>query len=119
MLMSANREDQNRAQRIRDAQIKARDPGVSKIKGYDWGKHAKRAQQIKKAHEKPFLVDLFDLMPPRWKGALAGVLLGLVPLIAAQIFLQGEWKLLGLLPLMIFGVVGFVIGKATQHESPR
>jgi hypothetical protein len=117
--MSNYRNDQDRAQRIRDAQIKARDPGVSKIKGYDWGKHAKRVQAIKKANEKPFLVDLYDLLPSRWKGALIGVVLGLIPLIAAQIFLEGEWKLLGLLPLMIFGVVGFVIGKTTQNELPR
>jgi hypothetical protein len=117
--MSNYRDDRDRAQRLSDAQIKARDPGVSKIKGYDWSKHAKRAQEIKKANEKPFLVDLYNLLPSRWKGALIGVVLGLIPLIAAQFFLEGEWKLLGLLPLMIFGVVGFVIGKTTQDELPR
>ncbi len=113
------REEPERAQRIRDAQIRARDPGASKIKGYDWDKHAKRAQQIKKNNQKPLLVELVNLLPTRWKGALVRVALGLIALIAAQIFLQGDWKILGLLPLIIFGVVGFVVGKSTQDEPQR
>lgn len=117
--MSSNREEQERAQRLRDAQLRQRDPGTSKIKGYDWAKHGKRAAQIKKSRQKPLIVEIADLLPPRWKGAVIGVLLGLIPLIAAQIFLQGEWKILGLLPIVIFGVVGFILGKTTQDEIPR
>jgi hypothetical protein len=117
--MSSNREDQERAQRIQDAQIRARDPGASKIKGYDWEKHGKRAQQIKKNNQKPLIVEFFDLMPSRWKGALVGLVLGFIPLIAAFIFLEGEWKVIGVLALLIFGVVGFIIGATTSDEIPR
>ncbi|MFN8372613.1 MAG: hypothetical protein U0694_07015 [Anaerolineae bacterium] len=117
--MSSNRQEQERIQRLRDAQIRARDPGTSKIKGYDWAKHGKRAAEIKKSRQKPLLLEVLDIMPPRWKGAAMGVALGLIPLIAAQIFLQGDWKILGLLPILVFGIVGFVIGKTTQDEIPH
>jgi hypothetical protein len=111
--------ERERARRILEQQLKARDPGVSKIKGYDWDKHAKRSKQIQKSRQKPLLVDLYDVLPRRWKGALWGGIVGLLPLIAGLIFLTGHWQVLGLLGLMICGVVGFVIGKVTQDEIRR
>lgn len=108
-----------RAQRILEQQLKARDPGPSKIKGYDWSKHAKRSQQVYKSRQKPLLVDLFDILPPRWKGAAVGLAIGLAPLIAGLVFLSGEWRIIGLLGLVICGVVGFVIGKVTQDDLKK
>ncbi|MBZ0279889.1 MAG: hypothetical protein K8L97_04055 [Anaerolineae bacterium] len=108
-----------RAQRIRDAQLSARSPGESKIKGYDWSKHAQRAQKIqRKRQEKPLLIDLYEMLPSRWKGLLVGLGIGLLPLLAAQIFLQGEWKILGWVGLLICAIIAYVIGAATQDESP-
>ena len=109
-------DDAERARRIRDAQLSQRDPGVSKIKGYDWSKHAKRGKQIQKSRQKPLLADLFDLLPPRWKGAVMGVAVGFVPLIAAQIFLRGDWVILGLAGLLVCAIIGFVVGAATANE---
>lgn len=114
--LNKNEAERARAQRILDQQLKARDPGVSKIKGYDWSKHAKRSQQVYKSRQKPLLVDLFDILPRRWKGALVGVAIGLLPLVAGLVFLSGEWQILGLLGLLICGVVGFVIGRVTQDD---
>ena len=114
--LNKNEAERARAQRILDQQLKARDPGVSKIKGYDWSKHAKRSQQVNKSRQKPLLVDLFDILPRRWKGALIGTTIGLLPLIAGLTLLTGEWQILGLLGLIICSVVGFVIGKVTQDD---
>lgn len=113
----AERDDRERAQRILDQQLKTRDPGTSKIKGYDWAKHAQRGQQIKKKKTKPLLLDLFDVLPTRWKGAFRGVVIGLLPLIAAQVFLTGDWKILGLLGLLVCAVVGYVIGKVLTAKD--
>lgn len=109
-------DDAERARRIRDSQLSQRDPGVSKIKGYDWSKHAQRGKQIQKSRQKPLLADLFDLLPPRWKGAVVGIGVGLVPLIAAQIFLRGEWVILGLVGLLLCVIIGFVVGASTANE---
>ena len=118
-MVKHNTDDSERARRIRDAQLSARDPGVSKIKGYDWSQHAKRGKTIQKSRQKPFLVDLFDIMPPRWKGAVSGAAVGLIPLIGAQIFLTGEWVILGLVGLLVCGIIGFVIGAAMQNDPDK
>jgi hypothetical protein len=112
-------DERTRAQRIRDAQIAARDPGVSKIKGYDWSKHAKRSQQIQYKRQKPLLLDLFDILPPRWKGAVVGLGVGILPLLAGLIFLNGDWKILGVVGLLICLIIGFVVGAATQDERQK
>ncbi len=116
--MSSNKE-RERIQRLRDAQINQRNPGESKIRGYDWAAHAKRGQQIKKKTQKPLLVDLYQVLPSRWKGALVGFAVGLVPLLAGQIFLEGDWKLLGLVGMLVCLIVGFVIGAATTYETVK
>ena len=117
-MMSSNKE-RERIQRLRDAQINQRNPGESKIRGYDWSAHAKRGQQIKKKTQKPLLADLYAVLPSRWKGALAGFAVGLVPLLAGQIFLEGDWKLLGLVGMLVCLIVGFVIGAATTYETAK
>jgi hypothetical protein len=114
-----NTDDAEQARRIRDAQLSQRDPGLSKIKGYDWSQHAKRGKAIQKSRQKPFLADLFDMMPPRWKGVVIGVAIGLIPVIAAQIFLRGEWAILGLVGLLVCSIIGFVVGAATQNDPDK
>ncbi|MBZ0279048.1 MAG: hypothetical protein K8I60_23080 [Anaerolineae bacterium] len=118
--MSSNKErERQRIQRIRDAQLNQRNPGDSKIPGYDWSAHARRGKEIKKKTEKPLPVELYQLLPSRWKGALSGFLVGLIPLIAGQIFLEGDWKLLGLVGMLVCLIVGFVIGAATTYQDAK
>jgi hypothetical protein len=114
-----NADDAERARKIRDAQLSARDPGVSKIKGYDWSQHAKRGTTIHKSRQKPLLADLFDILPPRWKGAVIGIAIGLIPLVAARIWLTGEWVILGLVGLLVCTIIGFVVGAATQTDPEK
>jgi hypothetical protein len=106
--------EEERIRRLRDAQIRARDPGPSKIKGYDWSAHARRGAQIKKKRQRTLLVDLFDALPARWKGVAGGFVFGLIFMVAAQVFLTGEWRLLGLVGLLISMVVGYIVGTSVQ-----
>jgi len=116
-----DKNERERLQRIRDAQITARDPGPSKIRGYDWEAHARRGRMInqkRREERKPLLIDLFYLMPGRWKGAVIGCAIGLIVILAAEIFLTDEWVLLGVAGLIVCGVVGFVLGATLQEKRP-
>lgn len=50
-----SQDEREHLQRQRDRQLAARDPGSSKIRGYDWAKHTEKARQHK---PKPFFQDL-------------------------------------------------------------
>jgi hypothetical protein len=113
-------EERERLQRLRDAQIAARDPGPSKIPGYDWQQHIRRGQQIKakrQSERKPLLVELFLILPGRWRGAVYGVLVGLIPAIPARLFLSDEMALLAVVPLIICGIVGYVLGAVMEPDK--
>ena len=109
--------DEERIQRIRRSQINTRDPGISKIKGYDWSSHAKRGAQIKKKKQRPLVVDLFDALPPRWKGLVGGAGFGLIFVVAAQVFLTGDWRILGVAGLLVAMIVGYVVGTSMQNTQ--
>jgi hypothetical protein len=112
--------ERERLQRLRDAQVKARDPGPSKIRNYDWQKHAARGKQIqakRQAGQRPFLLELFALMPKRYQGAAVGVAIGLIPAIAGRLLLSGEWVLLAVVPLMVFGMIGYGIGLSLEPDK--
>jgi hypothetical protein len=113
--------ERERLQRLRDQQITARDPGPSKIRGYDWQKHAQRGQEIKakrKAEQKPLLIELFMILPKRWQGAMIGVSVGALPAIAARLLLSGEWVLVAVIPPIVFGIIGYASGLSLEPDKP-
>lgn len=109
--------EQDRLQKLREEQLRARDPGVSKIKGYDWSNHAKRTKVIQKSRQKPLLLELYDVLPGRWKGALNGFLFGVVIAIILVLVLPADWDFLALVPLLIASVVGFVLGSVIAKQN--
>ncbi len=118
--MSSDKTERERLQRIRDAQITSRDPGPSKIPGYDWRQHARRGQEIKAKHkseQKPLLIDLFKMLPKRWQGAAIGTLVGAIPAIAAILLLSDKMALLAVVPLILFGVIGYGSGLAIEPKK--
>ncbi len=106
----SNRKEQDRLQRLREDQIRARDPGASKIRHYDWSKHSQRSKEIKKKTQKPLVVDLYQSLPGRWKGTLNGLVVALFPTLVLYFFLEGDWRILAAVPLLFGGIIGFVIG---------
>lgn len=112
--------ERDRLQRIREQQIKARDPGKSKIPGYDWQQHAARGRAInasrRKKAERPWVVRTYELLPGRLKGAVIGLWVGAFPAIAGLILLSGEWKMLAIIPPMVFAVLGYLIGMMMEPD---
>jgi hypothetical protein len=103
--------DKEHARRIREAQLRARDPGDSKIPGYDWAKHSAKPRPKRP----PLLVEMFTLLPHRWRGLIFGMVFGgIVGLIMRLLLLNDELAILALVPVLICGIVGFVIGAVMQ-----
>lgn len=116
--MPAQETEKQRVERLKKQQIAARNPGTSKIRGYDWDKHNQKAARVKKKQqETPLLVEFWDLVPERWRGALYGLLFGLV--IGAFLFivvLGDDLKLLAAVPLILGGIIGYIVGKSTETK---
>jgi hypothetical protein len=109
MTMNDEEKERERARRIREGQIRARDPGPSKIRHYDWSKHKKPPKK-----GEPLLVETFHLLPNRYRGAAVGVLIGLILGILLKLLLPAQLALLALLPIIICGIVGWVLGKLLE-----
>jgi hypothetical protein len=107
--MSNEEQERLRAQRIRESQIKARDPGPSKIRHYDWSKHKKPPPK-----QEPLLVETWHLLPSRFRGVAIGVLIGLVFAVILKLVLPANLALLAILPILICGMMGWVLGKLLE-----
>lgn len=106
-------ESEERLKRLRDAQIASRDPGNSKIRHYDWGKHAAKPQPKKRF----FLLNEWYYLPTRIKGSLLGMLFGvLLAFILRLTVLNSDTELLMIVPILICFIVGFVLGAMFQEK---
>jgi hypothetical protein len=111
--MSDEQKEKARLKRLRDDQIKSRDPGVSKIRHFDWGTTGRKSITKK---PKPFLAELWEILPGRWKGAIYGSIFGLVLGLILLIILPNELDILAAIPILLGFIVGMVIGKTVQYE---
>ncbi len=107
--MNNEERERERIRRIQERQIRARDPGPSKITHYDWSKHRKPVPK-----SEPFLVETYYLLPRRLRGALIGVLIGLVLGIVLRLVLPPGAAPLAIVPVLICGIVGWVLGKTVE-----
>ena len=101
--------ESERTERIREAQIRDRNPGRSR-NAYEVvrKKNAPKAQQP----AKPLWSELLNLPPGGVRDIAVGVGYGLIPAALAVIFLPGLFKLVAVLALMIAGGTGYMLGKA-------
>lgn len=116
MPLSPEEQERQRVARLRQQQIGTRDPGPSKIRGYDWSKAADRTKKIQKQKQRPLIVELFEVLPSRWRGGVYGCLLSIIPTLVIAGMTQGDFRVLALLPPLIFGIGGFVVGSLFQEK---
>jgi hypothetical protein len=109
MTMNSEERERERIRRLRDSQVTARDPGPSKIRHYDWSKHRKPVPK-----SEPFLIETYHLLPGRGRSAVIGVGIGLVFGILLRLLLPAHLALLAIVPVIICGVVGWVLGKTLE-----
>lgn len=116
--MPNNSDEQNRSQQIHDDRLSARNRPSSLSKRNASTKQAKRVEEKKFLNQKPLLVEFFNVLPRAWKGLVIGIFVGMIPLVALFV-LRPEWNIFGLLSLVLFGTLGFIIGKMTQRKLVR
>jgi len=109
-------EQQRRLERLCAAQLASRDPGDSKIPGYDWRKHAAKKQPKRR----PFPLNEWYALPPRMKDLLRGLAFGfLLAFILRLTVLTAEYELLMIVPIFISMVVGFIVGSMFEDKPIR
>lgn len=111
--------DKEKLRRIREAQISARNPGDSKIKGYNWDKHYGKKKQIeakrKTESERALIIVLWKELPARWKGFCYGFILGTLAGLPA-LLLPTEWRLLVVVPQLVGAIIGMIVGQSTENR---
>ncbi len=115
----SQQKDKAEIERLRRKQLNQRDPGESKIRGYDWSKHDKRSKEVRARNKKPLLVEVIEALPGRWRGMFNGLLfMGVLSAFLAIVVLPSDWDFLVLIPLLMGAAVGFIVGKATETGLP-
>lgn len=107
--MNDEERERQRVARLRQSQIRSRDPGPSKIRHYDWSKQ-------KPKQRKPLLNEIFGVFPTRIRGLAFGLLVGIILAIIVQI-VAPDWVILGVLLMLVATVVGYILGVVVQSQE--
>ncbi|HET7009483.1 MAG TPA: hypothetical protein VFI11_01805 [Anaerolineales bacterium] len=100
-------QDSERFRRIRDQQLRARDP-LTKQRRMD-GEIAQKRRRMQQSFS---LITMWRDIPHRWRNGLVGILIGLAVLLIAPSVIEGSWGLcLGGIAVPFAGLVGFLIGR--------
>ena len=100
-------QDQERLRRLRDQQLRARDP-LSKQRRMD----KEIAQKRRRMRESFSFGGMWRDLPHRLRGAFVGGLIGLGVLLIAPSLIEGSWGLcLGGFALPFAALVGFLLGR--------
>lgn len=110
--MSKKDDELERLKRIREQQIRARDPRAKekKFHGTVSGKYRRKRKQVT---FRGALKDELASIPHKWRGLLIGTTLGVVVLIVLLVTVESAWTpIIGVLIIVLLAIVGFSIGSS-------
>ncbi|MBN1284588.1 MAG: hypothetical protein JXB47_04245 [Anaerolineae bacterium] len=96
--------DKARAKRLKEQRVKRHDPGPKVKANWDPQRRQKRKSAFR-------IVAIWQSLGSRTKGAIVGLIFGMVAFVPMVLFLEGWYKLLGIPALLIMIVVWMVIYK--------
>lgn len=67
--------------------------------------------------QRPLLVEIFEALPPTYKGALIGLLGSIVPMLTLSAGTTDDMRIMILLPPLVFSLVGFLLGPTLLQKS--
>jgi dephospho-CoA kinase len=105
--MNSNQSEQERIKRIRDQQIRTRDPQTKERKI----SRQISTQQKKKRQNESFFKDAIRDVSHKAKGVYIGALLGLIILLVLPYFVEGKIATtLGIIAIPVLILLGFIYG---------
>lgn len=107
--MNAEERERQRLQRLRESQIRSRDPGPSKIRHYDWSHQRQRPRRSLRR-------ELVDAVPTRMRGLAFGLLFGIVVALLVGVAAPGL-HVLGVAAIPVSMVVGWILGMVVQSQE--
>jgi hypothetical protein len=111
--MTNGKDDAERFKRIRDQQLRARDPQKAQRK-----MHRGIATRHKKSREPFNFQKIFTDVPRKWTGMILGACLGLLVMVILPSFVTGRWtSFIGLGVLVILTFIGFAVGQAADVKK--
>lgn len=105
--------DVERFKRIRDQQLRARDPqkGERRI-------HHEISTRHKRTREPMSFKKMFDDVPRKWTGLFLGAFLGFLILIFLPSFIDNRWvDLIGVGAMLFLALIGLAIGQAIDSKK--
>jgi hypothetical protein len=106
--------EQERLAKLRDQQIRARDPHARERKI----QQKITSRRRKKIRKQSFVRDAAKDVGKKWKGLLIGALLGLLVMILLPIILDDEWtELVGFAAVPVLAILGFIFGASLDWRD--
>ena len=110
--MTNPNDDVERFKRIRDQQLKARDPQKKERKI-----QRSISTRQRKSRKSFSFREMLDDVPRKWSGLILGAFLGLLVVAFLPLFISGSWvTLLGLGIMFFLAFVGFATGHAIDGK---
>jgi hypothetical protein len=107
--MSYQDDERERLRRLRDRQIRARDPkkGEKKLMGHVARRRGRRQQKVTFA-------EMVRELPHKWRGLFFGVIIGMFIWLLLHLFSIESMlvDLVGLLAIVLLAFLGFALGRA-------
>ena len=105
--MVGSSDESERLRRLREQQLKARDPHKKQ-------RHFQRTVSSRyRSRNTTTIGDMWGDVAHKWRGAIYGIVLGIVVWILLAIFFQEAWTdIVGILALVIFAIAGLAVGSS-------
>lgn len=111
--MSGSNDEVERFKRIRDNQIRARDPQKKVRKTQH---HI--ATRYRRSRKKVTAKSVYSETPKKWIGMVAGLFLGFIVLILLPVFIESiHTDLYGIGAMFALALIGFAIGQAADAKA--
>lgn len=111
--MSNEDKELKRLKRIRDQQLRARDPQVKQRK-IQRNIAVKQRKAVRKFSLREILADI----PHKAKGALMGAVIGLAISIVLPMFFEAYWvDIAGIAAIFVLAIMGFLFGQASDTRD--
>ncbi len=109
--------ERERLRKLREEALRRRDPGSSKIPGYNWDRPSqiasRRQERLGKAKKEGGFSDLH----PAWQGTLLGLLIGGVLSLLLLAVVSSQNQRFAAVPVVALTMLGFALGWAMYTQT--